>query len=198
MIDSTSSAVGRSITFTATATGGSTPLQYKWLVNDGSQTWTTLASWSTLNTFVWTPSAANANYSVSVWARSNGNTRDEPEASTSMSYPITAASPTPQPAPPATVTSVSLSTDKPAPQPVGTTIRATATVIGGSSPYSFKWFVNDGSREVAMTGWVSSNTYDWTPTQADANYRIVVWVRSSGNNTDQAEQKATLQYRIRK
>lgn len=69
---------GTTVTFTATATGGTTPYQFKWWLWDGA-TWTVLKDWSTDNTCAWTPSTSNPNYAIGVWVRSAGNTADQPD-----------------------------------------------------------------------------------------------------------------------
>lgn len=66
------------VTFTATAAGGTAPYQFKWWLWDGA-VWTVLVDWSSGNTFAWTPSAPNANYTVGVWVRSAGNAADQPD-----------------------------------------------------------------------------------------------------------------------
>jgi hypothetical protein len=70
------------VTFTATAAGGTAPYQFKWWLWDGA-IWTLLVDWSAGNTFAWTPSAPNPNYAVGVWVRSAGNTADQPDG-----YPV--------------------------------------------------------------------------------------------------------------
>ena len=69
---------GATVTFTATAAGGTAPYQFKWWLWDGA-TWTMLEGWSTDNTFAWTPSTPNPNFAVGVWVRSAGNTADQPD-----------------------------------------------------------------------------------------------------------------------
>ena len=166
------------ITWTATPTGGVTPHQYKWLVSDGTTT-AVVASWSTTNSFVWTPSTANANYQVTVWVRSAGNTADAQEASASSPFRIEATA-TP-------VSSVSLSANKPEPQLTGSSITWTAAAVGGITPYVYKWFVFDGSSWNVVANWGSAASYAWTPTVANSNYRVRVWVKAASNPADQAE-----------
>ena len=69
---------GTTVTFTATAAGGTAPYQFKWWLWDGA-TWTVLEDWSTANTFAWTPGTPNPNSAVGVWVRSAGNTADQPD-----------------------------------------------------------------------------------------------------------------------
>jgi hypothetical protein len=85
-----SQVLGTIVTFTAIATGGSAPYQFKWWLWDGA-TWTVLRDWSTGNTFTWRPSTSNPNYAVGVWVRSASNTADQPDgypASTAASRTI--------------------------------------------------------------------------------------------------------------
>jgi hypothetical protein len=77
---------GTPITFTATASGGAPPLQYKWFVALGG-VWTLGRDWGTSNTFLWTPTTAGA-YSIQVWVRNNGNTADAPEAYATAAYTV--------------------------------------------------------------------------------------------------------------
>jgi hypothetical protein len=83
--------VGTPITFTATASGGFAPYQYKWFVSDG-KTWVEMQAWSTSNTWTWTPTSAGGNTRVAVWVRSAGSTvdaYDNPAANGSISFGIT-------------------------------------------------------------------------------------------------------------
>jgi hypothetical protein len=68
--------VGTTITWTATATGGSAPYQYKWWVYDGAR-WSVLKDWSTSNTYAWRPTTANPAYRVGVWIRNSTSSADE-------------------------------------------------------------------------------------------------------------------------
>src|SRR5258708_20602784 len=89
------------------------------------------------------------------------------------------------PPPPATLSSVTA--DKSAPQSPGTTITFTAAAISGKAPYQFKWWVNDGTAWTLLQDWSSSTTVAWTPTVANAAYKLATWVRSSGNPADTYE-----------
>ncbi|HLG57346.1 MAG TPA: putative Ig domain-containing protein [Vicinamibacterales bacterium] len=78
---------GTTVTFTASATGGTAPYQYKWRLYNGSS-WVTVKEWSTSATYRWTPTSARSNYQIVVWARSATNTANTYEARTSMTFPI--------------------------------------------------------------------------------------------------------------
>ena len=74
------------VLFTATATGGIAPYQYKWWVWNGSA-WSLGRDWGTGNTFSWTPGAAGT-YSIQVWVRNNGTTAEAPEATGTAAYTV--------------------------------------------------------------------------------------------------------------
>lgn len=170
------------ITWTATPVGGVAPHEYKWLVFDGTAN-TVAVNWSTTNSFVWTPSTANANYRVEVWVRSAGSTADIQEASKVTAFPIQSAAA-------AVVTSVSLAANKTSPQPTGSAITWTATPSGGAAPLVYKWLISEGpvgSPWAPIGGWTSSPNFTWTPTVANPNYRIGVWVKSAANTVDYPE-----------
>jgi len=85
--------VGAAITFTATASGGTAPYQFKWFVSDG-KTWTVMQDWSTSNTWTWTATSAAGKTRVGVWVRSAGSTADaydNPAANGSIAFDITGA-----------------------------------------------------------------------------------------------------------
>ncbi len=69
--------VGAPIIFSAAATGGVSPLQFKWWVYDGF-VWRVEKNWDTSNTFVFNPTT-HATYAIGLWARSSGNSSDSPE-----------------------------------------------------------------------------------------------------------------------
>lgn len=174
---------GTTITFTASATGGTAPQQFKWWVFDGA-TWTVAMDWSTSATFAWTPPAGLSGARVGVWARSAGSSADAAEAAVSIPFAIV------QP----TVSAVALTSDLNAPQSPATTITFTATPSGGVAPYEYRWWVFDGT---SWTGgsWTTSNTFAWTPSSA-GNYRVGVWVRSSGSATDAPESSQSIGFVI--
>jgi hypothetical protein len=179
-------AAGTTITFTASASGGTSPYQYKWWVKGGSGAWTMVQNWSSSATFAWTPATANS-YTVEVWARSAGNNADTYEAYRDVAYTISAGS---------VLTLSALATDKASPQAAGTTITFTASASGGTAPYQYKWWVKGGSGAWTMVqDWSSSATFAWTPATANS-YTVEVWGRSAGNNANTYEAYQDLAYTI--
>jgi hypothetical protein len=173
--------VGTPITFTATATGGSAPYQYKWWVFDNN-TWTVMRSWSTSNTWTWTPTSAGGSIRVAVWVRNAGSTADaydNANSNASIPFAVTGNS---TPSNGLTITGVTPNLS--APQPVGTAVTFTASASGGTAPYQYKWWVFDGSTWTVLQNWTTSTTYTWTPTSANAAYRIGVWARNAGSTAD--------------
>ncbi len=65
---------GTTITWTATATGGTAPLQYQyWLYSGVTASWTMVRDYSTSASCSWTPTQA-AQYAIQVWVRNAGST----------------------------------------------------------------------------------------------------------------------------
>jgi Divergent InlB B-repeat domain len=178
--------VGTSTIFTATATGGTAPYQHKWWVEkDG--TWTIGQTWSTSNTFAWTP-ATPGSYHIQVWTRSSGMTADAGQGYKTLVYTVTGNGLTPL-----TVTSVTASAANP--QPAGTPITFTARALGGSTPYQYKWWVYDWTTWTLARNWATGSTFSWTP-PSPGNYLIQVWARNSGTSTDTWEAYGQVAYTV--
>ena len=78
---------GTRITFSAIATGGTAPVQFKWLITNGTTTQVG-QTWSTNASFAWTPSTAGS-YTIGTWARNAGSTADAPaNPAAAMGMPI--------------------------------------------------------------------------------------------------------------
>lgn len=93
-------------------------------------------------------------------------------------------------------TTIQVAADRPAPQAVGAVVRWTTTTSGGKAPYSFKWWLYDGSSWTLLRDWNTSPTYDWSPVTANSAYRIGVWVRSAGKTADKDEANAAAYFAI--
>jgi len=176
---------GTTVTWTATASGGTQPYQFKWVVFNGSS-WTPVTGWSASNTFAWTPNVANSSYVMQAWVRSAGNGVDAPESTRQESFSIITSSPT--------VVAVTLTPNLTSPRPPGTSITWTAVPTGGVGPYLYKWMVYNGV-SWTMMHWTNSSTLTWTPPNA-GSYYIGVWVKSAGNPNDAAEKPHAVAYVI--
>jgi hypothetical protein len=191
--------VGSTVTFSATASGGVAPYQYKWWLFDGSA-WTILRDWSASSTFAWTPTSANAGYRIGVWVRNANDTADSSANNQSIAFPISAGSQAnssstpPAATTPLLVTGISSSVASPA--PVGTTVTFIAAAQGGLGPYQYKWFVWDTSAWVILRDWSADASLAWTPTTANANFRIGVWVRSAGVTADTSAANLSVAYPV--
>ena len=164
---------GTSVIFTASATGGVAPYQYKWLISDGT-TWTVARAWSTSNTFTWTPTSPNNDYTIGVWVRSATSTNDAPDnsgAGTTLKFAITGK---------AQLALTSLTANKPAPQIVGAKILFTAAATGGRA-LQYKWWVFDGAAWTIAQEWSNSDRFSWAPATANPNYQVLVRVRDESN-----------------
>ena len=171
---------GSTIVWTAAPTGGNGALVYKWFVTSDGASWNAIGSWTSSNQFTWTPKVASANYRVSAWVKRASNPADDREASAERPFPIT------EPSVP--LAGVVLTTNRPAPQPAGSTIIWTATPTGGTGALLYRWFVtNDGVSWTTVGTWTSSNQFTWTPTVANANYRVSAWVKRASNPADEWE-----------
>jgi hypothetical protein len=180
-------ASGSTVTFTAAASGGRAPYQFKWWVYDGT-TWTPLQNWSTSATFTWRPTSPGS-YLVAVWGRNNGVTADASQAMAQVAYTITNA-----PAPQA-LAITSLTSSVASPQTSGTTVTFTAAATGGQAPYQFKWWVHDGAAWTVAQNWSASATLTWRPTTA-GSYLVAVWGRNSGVEADASQAMAQVAYTI--
>jgi hypothetical protein len=78
---------GATITVVATPSGGSSTLQYRWLIHDGGS-WKTVTDWVSSNTFAWTPTVTNPNHFIGVWVRNAANSSGGAEATASIPYAI--------------------------------------------------------------------------------------------------------------
>jgi hypothetical protein len=168
--------VGTAVTWTAAATGGTAPLQYKfWLYNVGTAAWTVLRDYATGNQVGWTPTVAGT-YQVQIWARSAGSTASYDAWQNSAPFIVNSAS-----APLPTIASIS-STPAP-PVMVGTSMTWTVSATGGVAPLQYKfWLFNEGTAAwTLLQDYTTSNQITWTATTA-GTYHLQVWVRSAGSS----------------
>jgi len=157
-----------SITFTATATGGSGPFEYRFWVNTGNG-YAVAQEYTTINTFTFTPTKTGI-YDILVDVRGAGTTVFRDALTTLLAYQVA----------PAPATAVSLTPDVAGPQPVGSPITFTAVASGGTAPYEYRFWVNVGGTYVIAQDYTTINTWVWTPLSA-GNYDIMVDTRAVGS-----------------
>jgi hypothetical protein len=179
------SMLGTTVTFSAVATGGTAPYQFKWWVFDGAS-WRSAQDWSTSATFNWRPTSAGS-YLVAVWGRSNGVTANTSQALAQTAYTISSTTPTQ----PLAITSFRSSVASP--QAAGSTVTFTAAATGGQAPYEFKWWVFDGETWRVGQNWSASSTFNWRPTKR-GTYMVAVWARNAGVKTDASQALAQMTY----
>ena len=76
-----------------------------------------------------------------------------------------------------TITSLAISASRAAPQLAHTAVRFTAMVIG-EKDYRYRWSVYDGVSWSVVREWAHHNTFVWTPTMPNVNYRIMVRIQN--------------------
>jgi len=190
-------APGKSITFTASASGGTAPYSYKWWLFDGT-TWTLVRNWSTTATYTWTPTAAGENYRIGIWVRNATTTADTSAVNLSVPFAISGTSTTTvsSPTPTSSLAITGLKSNVASPQAIGTAITFTASASGGTAPYSYKWWLFNGTTWTMIRNWSTSATYTWTPTVANANYRIGIWARDSRTTADTSEVNLSVPFSV--
>jgi hypothetical protein len=169
--DFTNASDGTAITWTASATGGTPPLQYRFYRRDGSGVWTIVQDYGATNKYTW-PSAVPGTYIVEVWVRSYGSSSPYEAYGDSAQVVVTSL--------PA-VTSVSVTPSTTSAYP-GTSVTWTATSAGGVAPIQYRFCITN----LDVGGWTEvlpwSTTAVWTMTNAVAGrYVVEVWARSNGS-----------------
>ena len=159
--------VGTPITWTATASGGTPPLQYQfWRFTDGVG-WTVAQAYGSSNSYTWFPVAGT--HALQVWVRSSGSSNTYDAWLGTGNFTVLAP----------TARLTSFSSDVAFPAPFNVPITFTASATAGSTPVEYKFW-----RYTSTTGWTvardysSANTFTWYP-PAGSN-AVQVWVRAVG------------------
>ena len=178
--------VGTTVTFTAGASGGTAPYQFKWWVF-ANGVWTVAKEWSTNASLTWQPRSSGT-YVVAAWVRNAGVTADASQAGAQVNYVVS------QPAgAPAPLSIRSLTSTLASPQPANTSIGFTTAATGGTGPYQFKWWVLDGNGWWVVQEWSTSASLNWRPTKA-GTYMVAVWGRNAGVTADASQALAQVNY----
>jgi hypothetical protein len=164
---------GQAITFTATATGGSSgPLQYQFWRFDAGRGWTIGKAYSASRTYTWTPVATDiGDHAVQVWVRSAASSAAFEGVRDSGIFKVV-ADPLSAPA---------LTADVIFPSPPNHTVTWTVTASGGVPPLQYQfWVFRDGAGWTMARDYADANTFTWTPT-VNGKYYLQAWVRSAGS-----------------
>src|SRR5213594_1761419 len=156
---------GQQVTFTASATGGTTPYSYTWTFGDGS----TGTGASVSHTYT-----AAGTFNVVLTAKDSSS----PQQTASSQQSVSVSSP-----PPALTASFAYNPSSPQ---VGQTVSFSGSASGGTSPYSYSWSFGDGS-----TGTGSSVTHTYAST---GSFTVVLTVKdsSSPQQTTTSQQSITV------
>ena len=161
---------GTPVTWTATAAGGTAPYTYKFYVFNGTS-WSVGQDWSSSNTWTWVP-PAQGTYTVQVWARNAGSGAQYD--AWLGSAPFVAGAPEP-------LRMTNLVANRSFPINAGTTVNWSAGAVGGTGPYTYRFWVYNGSTWTIGQDWSAASTFVWTP-PVGGQYTIQVWVRNAGSS----------------
>ena len=156
------------ITFTATATGGPAPLQYKFVVFSPAKGWLVGRDYSPANTFTWYP--PEGQNVVQVLVRAAGSTASYQDWMTTDYFTVVSITPK----------LTSFSADVAFPVAYNIPITFTATATGGPARLQYKFVVFSPAK-----GWLvgrdysSVNTFTWYPPEGQNVVQVLV--RAAGS-----------------
>lgn len=170
---------GTPVKLRATTSGGTTSIVYRFWVQPWGGDWLLLRDWAPGPTADWTPERGPG---YSLWVQARESTALDVQLQTGINFEVLGGTGSGGP-----MTSVALSTDVTSPQPAGTTIKLTAIGTGGTTPYSFRfWLQPWGGEWQLLRDWAPAATYSWTPTTA-GGYSIWVQGRSAASTDVEAQ-----------
>jgi predicted nucleic acid-binding Zn finger protein len=181
-------ALGHTVTFTATQQGGLGNMEYRFYVNDGSGAGFVLArGYGNSNTFAWSPNTTG-NYDIFAEVRLVGSAVERDAYAAVNFFQIQGAIPP---------TGLNVTSNVASPQAPGQSITFTASAVGGTAPFEYRFYLNDGSGAgfVIQQDYSPQNTWTWTPA-ATGNNDIFVEVRLAGTTVLRDAFKAIYFYQI--
>jgi len=158
------------LTWTAIATGGGGPLEYKFLRFDyGLNSWSVIRDWSASNVFSWTPGVANAGWSaLQVWVRTAGSSVTFEDWMATDAFLVT------------TSTGLTLSSTMGATAlHVGNMVTWTANV-SGTGPFEYAFLTFDGTTWRLTQPYSTVKTFSWFPPAGTV--AMQVWIRTAGSH----------------
>ena len=157
------------MTWTAVGSGGTGPYTYQFWVFNGT-TWNIGQDWSASPTWTWVP-AAPATYMFQVWVRNADSTATYDAYRSAGPFTISSAAPL-------AVTAFAITSALPV--HAGAPAIVSAAAAGGNGPYTYQFWVFNGSSWSIGQSWSASNKFTWTPS-APGPYSMQVWVRNTGS-----------------
>ncbi len=174
-------AAGHSVTFTATATGGSGTLEYAfWLQDAVTDQWILARSYSSSNSFTWTPQDVDAGTrNLQVWVRSSGSSADfdawQALGTFAVSSPIPGIK--------------SVIANRSFPSPIGVPITWTVDARGGSGALDTR---SIATAQAATAGRRSPNTQPTTAIPGRPPRRARSFCRRGCGMSDRAQTTKTM------
>lgn len=167
------------VTFTANATGGPGPLEYRfWLYNQARDTWATLQNYSTNNTVTWVPRGDDSGtYALQAWVRRPASSAQWDAWKDTGFFQVGNTAP---------VISAFTSDLGPALK-TGTPMSMSVKASGGPGRLEYRFWRY--SMQTGQWSMVQEYSWDatlkWVPGTADTGtYLFSVWVRRAGSQAD--------------
>lgn len=169
------------ITWTATASGGSGPLEYQfWLYRSSTSSWMILQDWSSSNQASWTPGVFNTGLnSVQAWVRTTGNTASYEDWRSTGFFNITAS------------TDLTLTPNRSLSglsESAGNSVTWTAQMLPSSGTWEYEFWTWSVDPTTNVGSWRlhraydTSQTFTWFP--AKGTHALQVWARQVGSLTN--------------
>lgn len=182
---------GTTIVVSASGHGGSAPYTYRFWVQPWGGGWQLVRDWSSASSYSWTPGSAGG-YNLSVEARDH-LAPSVAQAATGFTIEGSGGGGNNDGTGGGSMTAVALNTALTSPQPAGTTIVLSASVSGGMSPYSYRfWMQPWGGAWALLQDWSGSANYAWNP--APGSYNVSVEARQSWSSAPEVQ--AAITYEI--
>jgi len=166
---------GTSVTWTADASSGTGPVEYRFFRYDAQDNaWTMVRDWSTNRQFTWTPSTSDyGSFVLQVWARTVGSSVAYDDWRSSDPIVVIPSRPR--------VYGLLWDAGRArAGQPV--TLEAVAGGGSGALEYRFVEFEYATGRWSVIREYAASNRVEWTPPPGSGGeYSVQVWVRETGS-----------------
>src|SRR5262249_55869769 len=146
------------------------PYSYRFYVFNGS-TWSVGRDWSPVDQWTWIPPSTGV-YSLQVWVRNAGSGANWDAWAGSDSLTVT---------PPTTLPVTSLMVAPMAPLFAPAPAALSTITTGGTGPYSYQFWVFNGSGWTIAQPWSPLSTFTWRP-PTTGTYWLQVWVRNLGSS----------------